>query len=126
MKREDLNVQVLNGSGIVGGAGKLAAVLESAGFEDIDTDNADNYDYSGVVIQVKENEDQISELIESDLENDFADIEIEDTLDEDSEFDAVVILGSQPGDEEVLGAQDEVNQPTDKEAEEATDSATNE
>lgn len=124
-KREDLKVQVLNGSGIAGEAGKVAAVLETAGFEDIDTTNADNYDYTGITIQVKEGQNEIGRLVESDLEDDYEDIEIEDTLDADSEFDAVVIRGSQPGDEDILGAQDEeTTEPT--EDEEATESGTNE
>ncbi|MBI2009577.1 MAG: LytR C-terminal domain-containing protein [Candidatus Chisholmbacteria bacterium] len=124
LKREDIKVQVLNGSGIAGEAGKLAAILEAAGFEDIDTGNAQNYDYTGITIQVKEGEDEIAELVESDLRDDYEDIDIDDTLDADSEFAVVVIRGSQPGDEDILGAQDETPD-TDQDTEAATSSGEN-
>ena len=126
LDREDFKVQVLNGSGIGGVAGKLAAILEGAGFEDVDTDNADAYDYNGVVVQVKDGQDDLGDLIEKDLEDDYEDVRVRDNLDDDSDFDAVLILGSQPDDEEaedeeVLGASDEVDAATDTES---TESAT--
>lgn len=105
LKREELKVQVLNGSGVVGGAGKLAKVLEDAGFEEVGTGNADNYKYEGVIIRVKEGKLNVGELIEEDLK-DYEDVQIEEELDEDSEWDAEVVLGKQAGDK-VQGASDE-------------------
>ena len=128
LDRADYQLQVLNGSGVKGAAGKMTGVLEAAGFEDVDTDNASDYDSTGVTIQVKDGEDQLGDLIEQDLEDDYEKIKVRDSLDDDSEFDAVITLGSQSGDEEeeeeVLGASDEVSQSTDKSSDTATDSAT--
>jgi len=131
LDRTDYKAQVLNGSGIAGAAGKLAKVLETAGFEDVDTSNADNYNTQGVIIQVKDGQSSLAALVESDLSKDYEGISVKDNLDDDSEFDVVITLGSQPGDEDVLGDSDEVDEvdkATDKAAadDEATDSATTE
>lgn len=48
-----LSVQVLNGSGIIGAAGKVEDVLVEAGFSVKNTANAQKYDYKETVIQVK-------------------------------------------------------------------------
>lgn len=99
LKREDMKIQVLNGSGVAGAAGKVKSSLETAGYENVGTGNADNYDYKGITIQVKDGKRAIGDLIEGDLEDDYKDITVRETLEDDSDYDAVVIAGSQPGDQ---------------------------
>lgn len=109
LDRADFKLQVLNGSGIVGRAGKMATVLEDAGFKNVATANAKNYDYKGVTIQVKAGQDDLGDLIESDLADDYDDITIKDNLDEASDYDAVITVGLADGEEleeDILGATD--------------------
>ncbi len=47
-------VEVLNGSQTAGQAASVAAILEEAGFDDIETGNADRDNYTQTIIQVKE------------------------------------------------------------------------
>ncbi len=95
---EETKLQVLNGSGVTGAAGKLAKILDTAGFTDIKIGNADNFDVKGVKIQVKDGEAELGKLIEEDLADDYEDIVVKETLDEDSDFDAVITLGKQASD----------------------------
>jgi len=48
-----LKVSVLNGSGIAGEAGKVKALLETAGFTVTSTGNAATYDYTKTIIKAK-------------------------------------------------------------------------
>lgn len=53
--KEELKIRVLNGSGTSGVAGKVATLLKEAGYTDVSTGNADEYDYEDVTIRyVKE------------------------------------------------------------------------
>ena len=54
IKRADLKVQVLNGSGVVGAAGKAKTFLEGLGYTDVKTGNADG-DFAETEIEIKEN-----------------------------------------------------------------------
>ena len=92
--RSEFSIQVLNGSGIPGEAGKLATILETAGFEDIDTGNAESFEYEETEVQVKSDGSDLQGILISDLEGDYDVVGSSDDLDEDSEFDAVVIVGS--------------------------------
>lgn len=94
IEREEVSVSVLNGSGAPGAAGDLAAVLEAAGYGEIDTGNADNYDYETTEVQVKVDNQELFDLISQDLSDDYT-VTQGDDLDEDSQFDAVVIVGAE-------------------------------
>lgn len=87
-----LLVEVLNGSGIPGAAGDLASDLETAGFEDIDTGNADQYDYEETVVSVKPGQDEVYTLVLEAIQDNYEVIQGDD-LDEDSDFDVQVIVG---------------------------------
>ncbi len=108
--KASIKIQVLNGSGITGAAGKLAKALEEAGYKKSSTGNAQSYDAAGVRIQVKDGKSSLGDAIEAALKDDYKEITIRETLDEDSEYDAVVTLGKQPGDAgksaDVQGASD--------------------
>ena len=86
--REDLKVEVLNGSGKEGAASGVADQLTKKGYKDIKTDNADNYNYTGITLRVKE---KAKSLAASDL----ADLKITktETLDSNSPFDLIIIVG---------------------------------
>ncbi len=98
--RAALSVQILNGSGISGEAGRAEEVLADLGYENIEIGNADGSDYLNITIQIKEELEEIVEFIIEDLESRYtvnADYEI---LEDDSEYDVVVIVGSEEEEEE--------------------------
>jgi hypothetical protein len=89
----DFSVQVLNGSGVVGEAGSVKEKLESDGFENIDTDNADNYDYEKTEVQLKEGTaKEVYDVIEKRISYNY-NVVLGDALEEDSQFDIIVIVG---------------------------------
>jgi len=49
-----MSVSVLNGSGTVGAAGKVADALKNAGFTNITTGNANAFTYTGITVYVKD------------------------------------------------------------------------
>lgn len=86
-------VQVLNGSGTAGEAGNVSALLEEAGFEDVDTGNADRYDYTDTMIQMTEDvEEGVYEAVVGAL-SDYS-VEEGETLEEGSDYEIIVTVGS--------------------------------
>lgn len=54
INKQDITIQILNGSGIEGVAGKMESLLKNQGYTIVDLTNADNYDYLQTEIRVKE------------------------------------------------------------------------
>jgi hypothetical protein len=69
IKKEDINIKVLNGSGTAGKAGEFKTVLEEKGYKEIITGNADNYDYTKTEIQYKKEIESIVGTLKVDLKN---------------------------------------------------------
>lgn len=93
---EELTLQVQNGSGQAGVAGLIAEQLEVAGFENIETANADAFDYENVSVYFKGNlseQNSILSLIEEAL-SEYTVIQ-SGNLEEDDSYDVVVIVGSE-------------------------------
>jgi hypothetical protein len=93
-ERSDLKAQVLNGSGIAGMAGEVADFLEGLGYENVDTSNAETYDYEETVVSIKEESEEYLDLIIDDLSEEYSVSPKTQTLDEDSEYDVVITVGS--------------------------------
>jgi hypothetical protein len=94
VKLDTLKVSILNGSGIPGEAGKVQALLEEAGFADFETGNADSYDYTITEVTLKEGVltaafDAVKEALDE-----YNVVKQEGTLEEDSEFDLEIIVGT--------------------------------
>lgn len=93
VKKQNLTVQVLNGSGIKGAAGKLSSALTSAGYT-VSTGNADAFDYTGITINIKKSKSQSLDALKKVLSaNDYLVTESTVTYPETSSSDAVIILG---------------------------------
>lgn len=94
LDKENLTIRVLNGSGVAGRAGGAAEVLEDAGYIDVDTGNADSFDYEETVIQIKSDKNEYIDLLVEDLEGSYVVAGETEELDEDSDFDVVIIVGT--------------------------------
>lgn len=93
LERSELKTQVLNGSGAPGTAGKAQKFLEELGYKIKDTGNAKNYDYEETEISLKEDKMDFKALLVEDLGKEYEVSKDVGTLNEDSDYDAVVIIG---------------------------------
>ncbi len=93
LDRADLTVQILNGSGTPGVASTAQEYLEGLGYENIDTGNADSYDYEETVIAIKTEKEDYLNLISQDLADKYTVAEETESLDDDSDFDVIITLG---------------------------------
>lgn len=90
-----LTIQVLNGSGTKGEAGKVASLLKAAGYSISSTGNADTFDYQKTVIQIKKSKASFATQLKKDLSVSYIVDPTVQTLAESTEADAIVIVGAQ-------------------------------
>lgn len=93
VNKEDLKIKVLNGSGVVGEAGKVQKILEGADFVVDSTANADEYDHKTTDIQVKSTvpssvTNELTELLGEDYTVDSS------SLDDTEDVDIIIIVGT--------------------------------
>lgn len=93
IKRSELKVQVLNGSGVVGAASKAKTFLEGLGYADVAAGNADG-DFAETEVEVKEGKSSASEMLKDDLKDEYTLADTVGVLDEGSDYDVVITLGS--------------------------------
>ena len=94
VKREDLKVQVLNGSGVSGAAAKAKTLLEGLGYVDVAAGNADG-DFAQTEIEIQDAKLAASEMIKNDLEDEYTLADTIGVLDEASDYDVVITLGAE-------------------------------
>ena len=95
LDRSTLSVQVLNGSGVVGAAGKMKDVLEEKGYTVENTGNAETYDYETTQIFVKRESEAFLALLTEDLQESYALGTSEATLEKDVPYDVRIIVGNE-------------------------------
>jgi len=95
LNRADLNIRVLNGSGAPGAAGAAAGLLEDLGYESVSAGNAKSYGYEQTEISIKPNMADFLPLLVQDLSADYKIGTSAADLDEDSSYDAVIIIGAE-------------------------------
>lgn len=93
LDRSQINVEIQNGSGVVGAAGKAADFLKGLGYKIASTGNADNYNYKDVTIQVKSLASKYMSLLKKDLLTDYTVGTTSADLSDSSTADALVIVG---------------------------------
>jgi hypothetical protein len=88
-----LTIEILNGSGVPGEAGKVESLLINAGFGDAQTGNADSYDYEKTEIMVSEKvTTEATQLITKALEEyELNPVEVSSSA---AEFDISIVVGS--------------------------------
>jgi hypothetical protein len=93
LDRSTLSIEIQNGSGEAGVAAKGSTVLKSFGYKISSTGNADNYNYTEVVIKVKSTKSNFLALLKKDLGFSYTVGSASADLFSDSAADAVVIIG---------------------------------
>ena len=92
--RSELKIEVQNGSGVVGLAGKGKKTLEDLGYIAVTTANADNYEYTGVTVKGKTT--AIATFVVADIKNTYKTTTFSSTfVDKEATPDAIVILGKE-------------------------------
>lgn len=93
LERDTLKIQVLNGSGVAGAAGKAKVYLEGLGYVDIVSGNASTSDFPETEISIKDSSKDYLELITSDLEKNYEVAKETKTLVSSSAYDVVITIG---------------------------------
>lgn len=95
LSREEVNIQVLNGTGRAGVAGEIRDALLEAGYTEVLTDNAESFDFVETEISVKEEKEAYAQMVTRDLKDvvEINESEIS-TLDEDDPADLIITIGS--------------------------------
>ena len=95
--KEEVLVNVLNGTGIVGEAAYLRGILAGIGFEKIEVGNADSEDRQSASVSFSDRIPQsMQEEVVSKLESAYTDVEVAGGA-PSGDFDIEVITGSRPG-----------------------------
>ena len=85
------SLQIQNGSGTAGEADLVLETLAAEGFEDIQTSNADSFDYQETVVRLGSDVlDQVYDIVDRALNSDYKLVKEENT---DDSFDIVIIVG---------------------------------
>ncbi len=95
LKREDLTIEVLNGGGTPGAAGKMKAYLEGKGYTVTSVGNTEEYTYEQTEIHLKEDKAAYRSLLSEDLQGDYTISSDAAILEEDAEADARIIVGKE-------------------------------
>jgi hypothetical protein len=93
IKREELNVQVLNGGGKSGAGSEMKAFLTDLGYTVSDVGNTKEYTFDKTEIEVKAGKEGALELLRNDLAKDYSLGTVAATLASDSLYDARVTVG---------------------------------
>lgn len=94
IKREEIKLQVLNGSGVSGLAGKAKTYLEGLGYLSVQTGNAANSNFTETVVAVKDSKKEFAESVIADLSKNYKVAEKTEVLSASSKYDFVITLGS--------------------------------
>jgi len=88
-----LSVEVLNGSGVAGAAGRVRDILEKGGFQNIEVGNAGSSAHRDTTVSMKEGiADSVLDVIEKLL--DAYTVVSGDVLDEDGQVDIIITVGA--------------------------------
>lgn len=93
LKKDEIKIRVLNGSGVSGAAGKAKTLLEAAGYKNVDTGNASMSDLAQTEIAIKADKKEYLDLVIKDLAKSYSAVEATKPLVATSKYDLVITLG---------------------------------
>jgi hypothetical protein len=95
VKLSNLNVQILNGSGIPGQAGGVKTLISTLNFKKIDTGNADNYNYTDTEVSLKDSiPTSVFDQIKTKLVNTYNVVQSKNAVSKTSSYDIIIIVGT--------------------------------
>ncbi len=92
-ERSDLQISVLNGSGVVGAAKGISSHLRGLGYTIKTVGNADSFTYTNITVKVKKSSKAALTQLKKDIQEYDSELTIEDSVDDTISTDAVVIVG---------------------------------
>lgn len=92
VKKADLKVQVLNGTGVAGQAKQVKDVLSTAGFTNVETGNGDNKDGSTTITVYTNIPSDMRQEIQKELSGIFDNVVIQEDI-KTNDFDVVILTG---------------------------------
>ncbi len=95
VNKKELEIEILNGSGIAGVASTLKTLLEEKGYTVAGTGNAANYDYAQTEIQVKADKSAFLSVLQADLSGSYVIGTATATLKASLPYNAVIIIGKE-------------------------------
>ncbi|GIW70004.1 MAG: hypothetical protein KatS3mg101_0751 [Patescibacteria group bacterium] len=93
LKKEDLKVMILNGSGVNGLAARTKTLLEEKGYKVVDIDTADAT-REDTLLKFKKDRIAFNDIIQEDIKEAFPKVAVEDTLADSEEYDLLIIAGT--------------------------------
>lgn len=93
--KSSLTIEILNGSGVAGVAGKAKSLLTDLGYNITSTGNADNFEYEQSVIEIKASKSSFLKDLEKDLSKDYVIGETSSTLSASNQTDVRIIIGKE-------------------------------
>lgn len=95
INREEITIQILNGTGKAGTASILSDLLRSKGYANIETGNATNSSFLKTVIRVRKTQEGLIDTIINDLKPDYKIGEKILDLENTSKYDVILIVGNE-------------------------------
>lgn len=94
--RSEVSIQILNGTGVAGEAGRLQEELEGLDYEDIEVGNADEQDYESAEVTF---DADLSPTIVTELTEELQDffIDLTASTEELEDYDVIIITGDREG-----------------------------
>lgn len=92
LKREEVKIKILNGSGTPGKASEVRDILKEKGYQELLTGNANNFDYTRSELQVKKSQSDVASVLKTDLKENVASFR-QSVLDEKETADIILIIG---------------------------------
>jgi len=94
LKKQGLTIQILNGSGVTGAAKTAQDYLEGLGYSVSAVGNASSSSYTSTQISIKDAKKDYLTQLKKDLSAQYTLVETSDSLEDNSKYDAVIILGT--------------------------------
>lgn len=91
--RSSLKLEVLNGSGIASESAEIQSLLETKGYQEVVLKDVEPYEFNGIQIEIKGDKQNYINIIKSDLSPNFAINSVSESLDRESVFDSIIMLG---------------------------------
>jgi hypothetical protein len=92
INKADFKIQILNGTGKTGSANQARDLLVAKGYHVVSTGNAANFNYQTSILQAKEGDQEIVDLLTNDLKERYT-VTVGLPLPEGSPFDIIIIIG---------------------------------